>query len=697
MAIEQKELKRIACGQPHPLGATPDHHGVNFSLYSEHATAVNLLLFDQHEPAQPFQVISLDPNRHQTFNFWHIFVEDLPPGVLYAYQVDGPHDPSNGHRFDPAKVLIDPYSRGNNKSLWRRGDACQPGENMSTSMRSVVLETDNYDWEGDQPLGRPMNETIIYEMHVGGFTRSPTADVEQPGTFAGIIEKIPYLQALGITAVELLPIFEFDDRETLRTVDGVALKNYWGYSTMSFFAPHPGYCENPGVADHIREFRDMVKALHKAGIEVILDVVFNHTDEGNHQGPLFSFKGLDNRTYYYLVPDDKAYYYDYTGCGNTFNCNHPVGEKLILDCLRYWVQEMHVDGFRFDEASVLSRGEDGQPLEHPPIIWAVELDDVLTNTKVIAEAWDAAGLYQIGYFPGYRWAEWNGRFRDDMRRFVKGDPGLVGAVAARIAGSADLYQSRNHLPLNSVNFITAHDGFTLYDLVAYNEKHNEANGENNQDGINENLSWNCGAEGPTDDPAICELRKRQLKNFAALLLLAQGVPMLVMGDEVGRTQRGNNNAYCQDNEISWFDWSLVEENGDLLRFWQLMIRRRKQLAELLRPRYFTGERNERGLPDISWHGTQLEAPGWNDPDARVLAFTLAGFGADPDIHVMINMYWEELTFDLPTIADHQWRRSVDTALPSPHDIADFGQEVAVGGDSYRVAGRSVVVVQSAAV
>ncbi|WP_308410949.1 glycogen debranching protein GlgX [Cylindrospermopsis raciborskii] len=684
----------LAPGFSQPLGATVTPQGVNFSLFSEAATGVELLLFDQHDDIHPFQIIPFDPIINKTFHFWHVLVLGLPTGTHYAYRVNGPDRPQDGHRFDAKKVLIDPYSKGNNKTLWNRGKACTPGSNLESSIRCVVIDINDYDWEGDRPLGRPMSESIIYEMHVGGFTLSPSAGVRHPGTFTGLVEKIPYLQSLGVTAVELLPIFEFDDTEVLRTVNDSPLYNYWGYSTMSYFAPHPSYCVNPEAGDHVREFRDMVKALHKAGIEVILDVVFNHTDEGNHQGPMFSFKGLDNRIYYYLVGDDRQYYYDYTGCGNTFNCNHPVGEKFILDCLRYWVRDMHVDGFRFDEGSVLSRGEDGQPMEHPPVVWAIELDEVLKDTKTIAEAWDAAGLYQIGYFPGYRWAEWNGRYRDDMRRFVKGDPAVIGAVASRLTGSADLYQWRGHLPVNSVNFITAHDGFTLYDLVAYNNKHNEANGEHNQDGINDNLSWNCGAEGDTTDQWVNDLRQRQIKNFATLLLISQGVPMLVMGDEVGRTQQGNNNAYCQNNPISWFDWTLTENNADLLRFWQILIRRRNHFKELLAPRYFTGAINERGVADLTWHGICLHAPGWDDPNARSLAFTVGGFNGDPDVHIMLNMYWETLPFQLPQISGYCWWRSLDTALPSPHDVVEIGQEVAVTGNTYSVTGRSIVILDA---
>jgi isoamylase len=677
-------------GQALPLGPTLRENGVNFSLFSDNATSVELLLFDKHDDAHPRAVFTLSPRTNKTFHFWHIFVQGVVPGMHYAFRVDGPTNVRAGYRFDKDKVLIDPYARANTTTLWRRGDACRPGDNVATSMRSVVADVQDYDWEGDAPLRRPMSETIIYEMHVGGFTRAPSAKVRQPGTFDGLVEKIPYLKSLGITAVELLPVFQFDDAEA-RVVDGRPLRNYWGYSTVAYFAPHPGYCVEPESGSHLRDFRDMVKALHRAGIEVILDVVFNHTDEGNHQGPVFSFKGLGNTIYYYLSPEDRQYYYDFSGCGNTLNCNHPIVEKFVLDCLRFWVRDMHVDGFRFDEASVLSRGQDGRPLPFPPVLWHVELDDVLAETKVIAEAWDAAGLYQVGHFPGYRWAEWNGRYRDAMRRFVRGDAGIVGDVAGRLSGSADLYESRRHQPVNSINFIVAHDGFTLNDLVSYNQKHNKANGEGGSDGIDDNLSWNCGVEGPSSDAAIERLRDQQVKNFAALLLLSQGVPMFVMGDEVRRSQSGNNNAYCQDNELGWFDWALVEKNAHLLRFWQQMVHFRRRHPAVHRSRFFTGERNGRGLADIEWHGCELGMPGWNDPQARALAFTLGGKGDEADLHVMMNMYWEALDFAVPTVPGRAWHRAVDTSRTSPDDICAHDREAPVHGALLSVAARSVVV------
>jgi glycogen operon protein len=705
-------------GRPHPLGATPDAHGTNFALFAQDATAVQLLLFDSHTATQPFKTIDFDPDTNRNFYFWHVYVTDVHQGTAYAYRVDGPKDlHGSGHRYNPNKVLLDPYGKGTTSSLWERVAACGPDDNVATAMRSVVVDTRDYDWEGDRPINRPMSETVIYEMHVRGFTQSPTSGVPEPGTFLGVIEKIPYLKSLGITAVELMPVFEFDPSEIggVNPVTGQQLSNYWGYSPTSFFAPHCGYCVNPEEGAAVREFREMVKALHKADIEVILDVVFNHTCEGNHDGPTISFRGLDNRIYYHLEAYDKQYYTNISGCGNTFNCNHPVVEKFISECLLYWVRQMHVDGFRFDLASVLSRGQGGAPLADPPVLWHIELDDDLADTKIIAEAWDAGGLYQVGYFPGYRWAEWNGRFRDDVRKFVKGDKGVVAAVASRIAGSADLYQDDGELPINSINFITAHDGFTLNDLVSYDGKHNEPNGEGNRDGTDDNLSWNCGVEGPTDDPAIEALRARQVRNSLAILMLSQGVPMMLMGDEARQTQFGNNNAYCQDNEITWFDWSHPEKHADLVRFTSELIAFRRRYPNLRRNHYARGEMNDRGLADLGWHGCQLNAPGWNDPESRVLAFTLGGFAGegsghihganhtyrhapgvveDVDIHVMMNMDWQDLDFDLPPVKKRRWYRTIDTAVAPPNDIADPGEEQLITGRTYRVQNRSVVVLIS---
>lgn len=687
-------MYKTDAGRAHPLGSTVSDDGTNFAIFSQNATGVELLLFDEHDDPDPVQIIRFDQALNKTFHFWHVFVNNLKPGMHYAYRVHGPWDPQNGHRFNPKKLLIDPYAKGNTNNLWDRVRACDGEDNLAASMRSTVIDHRGYDWEGDTPIRRPMSESVIYEMHAAGFTKDPSSAVKNPGAFRGIIEKIPYLQELGVTAVELLPVFEFDEMETLRVHEGKTLTNYWGYSTLSFFAPDSAYCVSPEEGTHLNEFRDMVKALHRAGIEVILDVVFNHSNEGNHQGPTINFKGFDNSLYYYLVNGDKKYYMDYSGCGNTINCNHPIVDKMIVECLEYWVRETHVDGFRFDEGSVLTRDQNGAPMEFPPVIWNIELSETLLDAKVIAEAWDAAGLYQIGYFPGYRWAEWNGKYRDAIRRFVKGDPGILGDVANRISGSADLYQSRGHLPVNSVNFISCHDGFTLNDLVSYNEKHNWANGEGNNDGINENLSWNCGAEGPTDDPGIDALRDRQVKNFAAILFVSQGMPMITMGDEVRRSQGGNNNAYCQDNPVAWMNWGDVEKHKGVYRFFSRMIKFRRRHPALHRSRFFTGAVNERGLKDVEWHGPILYSPGWGDPNGRAVAFTLAGDGKELDIHVMMNMHWEPISFEIPPVKGRRWFRFADTSLPSPQDAADGDFKAPVSGSNYIVNDRSVVILVS---
>ncbi len=685
-------------GRSHPLGAIPDADGVNFSIYSDQATGVELLIFDAHDDLDPVQTIHLDPVANKTFYFWHVYVRGLKSGAHYAYRVSGPNDvKGRGDRYNPNKVLIDPYAFGNTDTLWDRGAACGTADNLHTSMRSVVIDISGYDWEGDKPINRPMEESVIYEMHLAGFTKSPNSGVSdgKRGTFAGAIEKIPYLKSLGVTAVELLPVFDFDTKEGVREMpDGSRLCNYWGYSTVGFFAPHSSYCMSPECGNHMDEFRDMVKAFHKADIEVILDVVYNHTSEGNEQGPVMHFKGLANSTYYMLSHEDRAYYMNYTGCGNSVNANHPITEKFIIDSLEFWVKEMHVDGFRFDEAVVLTRDENGAPMPNPPVIWQIELSETLADSKVIAECWDAEGLNESGHFPGFRWGEWNGRYRDSMRRFIKGDPGLIGLVASSIGGSAEVFQYGGELPVNSVNFITCHDGFSLNDLVSYNEKHNSANGEGNRDGMDDNLSWNCGAEGPTGDPGVEWMRNQQVKNFAAILMLSQGVPMICGGDEVRRTQGGNNNAYCQDNEISWFDWTLPDKHKDTLRFFQQMIAFRKAHPILRRTRFFNGQLNDRGLPDVAWHGCQLNGPGWNDPDCRVLAFTMAGFGDDPDIHVMMNMHWDALPFEIPQVASRTWHRVVDTSLPSPDDICEQGDETSVDNNVYIVNSRSIVVLIS---
>lgn len=690
-----KELKmhEIEKGRQFPLGATVDEKGVNFSIFSKHATAVELLLFGKADDKEPFRIVQLNSRINKTFNFWHVYVKDLKPGTFYAYRVDGPNEPHKGHIFNKNKVLIDPHAKGNTKLLWDLKASCMSEDNIAKSMRSAVIDTENYDWEGDKPLCRPMNHTVIYEIHVGGFTKSPSSKVKNPGTFSGIIEKIPYLLELGITTVELLPVFDFDEISIMPHCKSKKLRNFWGYNPVSFFSPHSGYCVKHEEAQHIKEFRDMVKALHKAGIGVILDVVFNHTYEGNEQGPFYSFKGIDNSIYYHLQENDQTKYADYSGCGNSLNCNHPIVAKFIIDCLRYWVKKMHVDGFRFDEASVLARGEDGKPLKYPPILWLIELDEILAETKIIAEAWDAAGLYQVGEFPGFRWAEWNGAFRDDIRKFVRSEPGLIITIANRFMASYDIYHEKGQKPINTINFVTAHDGFTMNDLVSYDQKHNSDNGEDNKDGSNNNFSWNCGVEGNTDDFEIEKLRKKQIKNYAALLLLSKGVPMILAGDEVRRTQKGNNNAYCQDNEISYFDWSLVKKNADSFRYWKELIAFRKRHTILHKRNFEEGEAiNERGLSNRPiWHGVKLLQPGWNDSGARTLSFTIGGIGDEADILFMFNMYWEKLDFEIPPIKGRKWHLAINTSENSPHDICEAGSEKEISGNEFSVPPRTIVV------
>src|ERR1700735_1526315 len=534
-----------------PLGATIFPSGANFSVFSRGATAVDLLLFDREDDPRPARVIPFDPLANRAYHYWHTFVPGLRPGQLYGYRVHGPFAPASGMRFDPAKILLDPYGRGVVvPRSYSRNAAWLEGDNAATAMKSVVVDTHAYDWEGDKPLHRPSSRTIIYEMHVRGFTRHPGSGIADKlrGTYAGLIEKIPYLQQLGITAIELLPVFQFDAQDA-----PPGRVNYWGYAPVSFFAPHQAYSSRQDPLGPVDEFRDMVKALHRAGIEVILDVVFNHTAEGDHRGPTLSLRGLDNNTYY-ILGQDRSQYTNYSGTGNTLNANHPIVRRMIVDSLRYWVQEMHVDGFRFDLASILDRDASGRPMADPPVLWDIESDPALAGTKLIAEAWDAAGLYQVGTFAGDSWREWNGQFRDDARSFFRGDDGSVARVADRVLGRPENYGRKEREPEGRVNFVTCHDGFTLNDLVSYNLKHNEANGESNHDGTDDNRSWNCGVEGSTDDPGALELRARQERNLIATLLLSEGVPLLAGGDEFARTQAGNNNAYCQDNELTWFDW-----------------------------------------------------------------------------------------------------------------------------------------------
>jgi len=678
-------------GSCSPLGATVTADGVNFSVFSKRAKRIELLLFDAGQHARPSHVIPLDTVGHRTYHYWHAFVPGLKAGQMYAYRADGPYAPERGLRFDRSKVLIDPYGLAVDVPAgYDRIAARQPGDNAPTAMKSVVADPGRYDWEGDVHLRRPFTQTLIYEMHVRGFTQHPTSGVaaDRRGTYAGLVEKIPYLKSLGITAVELLPVFQFDP------LDAPAGRiNYWGYQPVSFFAPHHAYSSRKTPLGVLDEFRDMVKALHRAGIEVILDVVFNHTTEAGSDGPTLSFKGLANEFYYILDQDDRSRYADYTGCSNTLNANQPIVRRMIQDSLRYWVTEMHVDGFRFDLASILSRDEQGNPLPNPPVLWDIESDPVLAGTKLIAEAWDAAGLYQVGSFVGDSWQEWNGRFRDDVRRFVRGEDRTVPALASRLIGSPDIYGHKMREAEHSIHFVTCHDGFTLNDLVSYDTKHNEANGENNRDGADDNGSWNCGVEGPSGDSAVEALRSRQIRNLLTIQMLAAGTPMLLMGDEARRTQRGNNNAYCQDDEISWFDWRLVETHTDLVRFVRLLCGYRLH-REVVSPRDVVSLQDLIDRSEVSWHGVELNRPDWGD-QSHSLAMTRRTIGGGALIHAMFNAYWEPLEFELPEPpigGEPRWHRCIDTALPSPDDFRALAEAPIIDARTYTVQPRSVAVV-----
>ncbi len=672
---------------PYPIGATCHATGVNFSLFSRSAEGVELHLFDREDDTKPAKVIHLDPAANRTYHYWHTFVSGVRAGQLYCYRVHGPNDPASGLRFDPTKVLLDPYGRGVVVPKgYTPAAAHDPGDNAAAAMKSVVVNNAAYDWEGDVPLRRPSARTVVYEMHVRGFTRHPSSGLRDDvrGTYKGLIEKIPYLKDLGITAVELLPIHAFDTQACPQ-----GRVNYWGYQTVSYFSPHPQYSSRHDPLGPIDEFRDMVKALHRAGIEVILDVVYNHTAEGNQDGPTFCFRGIDNPIYY-ILEEGGSRYADYTGCGNTLNANNPIVRRMIIDSLRYWVTEMHVDGFRFDLASILSRDAKGHVLPNPPVLWDIESDPVLAGTKLMAEAWDAAGLYQVGSFVGDAWKEWNGRFRDDVRDFFRGEPGSVGRIADRMLGSHEVYGHKQREAEQSINFVTCHDGFSLNDLVSYNEKHNEANGEGNRDGANDNKSWNCGVEGPTDDPAIEELRNRQVKNFLTVTAMSLGVPMFLMGDEVRRSQGGNNNLYCHDNETTWFDWSLIQKHADVHRFVRLLLARRGlRSIEHENQRLSLSEFIEQA--NKSWHGTKLNQPDWGEHSHCV------AFGAELRqeklfFHLILNGYWEALDFELPPLeAGNKWRRWIDTTLRSPDDIVEWQRASTVPGSNYQAGPRSVVM------
>ncbi|MEW6549377.1 MAG: glycogen debranching protein GlgX [Spirochaetota bacterium] len=679
------EIRKEA-GNPLQLGATvalsgAGEEGVNFAIFSRHATSLRLCLYDKPKASRPFLEIPLEPASHKTGDIWHCFLSG--PGIgkdsLYLWRAEGPFDPSKGHRFDPRLPLLDPYAKALTDGSW---DLASKEPDDSHFPKCVVVE-DDFDWMGDAPLNYPLKDCVIYETHVRGLTKRHPR-VAHPGTYRGVAEMIGYFKDLGVTSLELLPIHEFDPSERFRRnpSTGAVLSNYWGYSPLAFFAPKATYAYVDGEdhpdkdpARQVREFKSMVRELHAAGIEVILDVVFNHTAEGSELGPTLSFRGLDN-SIYYILDEDKGKYRNYSGCGNTLNCNHPVMRALIMDCLRYWVVHMHVDGFRFDLGSILGRDASGALLENPPVIEAIAEDPILRQTKIIAEAWDAGGAYQVGSFPGGRWAEWNDKYRDDVRRFWKGEKGSAVHLATRITGSSDLYLRDGRKPFHSINFVTAHDGFTLNDLVSYSRKHNRANGEENRDGSDANWSMNFGEEGPSEDPAVEARRNRQAKNFLATLLLSVGTPMLLGGDEFRRSQGGNNNAYCQDNEISWYDWELLERHGGLRRFCAELVRLRKTHPVFRRPEFYTGLDNDANdVPDITWFDEKGQNPDWPSLHHTLAAMMDGskaeshGESADDDFYILFNASHHSLSFSIPSHPrGSPWRKMLDTSAPSPRDI-----------------------------
>lgn len=637
------------------FGAVAIPGGVNFTIHTHGATSCELLLFHR-KAEEPYAVIPF-PESYKIGFCYSMIVFDLDIEEFeYAYRLDGPYDEKKGLRFDKNKILLDPYARAvTGQSQWGHVNNAQHG------YRARVVQS-NFDWGDQRHHSIPMEDLIIYELHVRGFTMDESSGVKHHGTFEGLREKIPYLKELGVNAVELMPIFEFDEMRDVRLIDENELIDFWGYNPVSFFAPNTSYCSSMEYNREGLELKTLIKDLHDNGIEVILDVVFNHTAEGNEFGPCFSFKGFDNNIYYMLTPD--GHYYNFSGCGNTLNCNHPVVRDMILECLRYWVIEYRVDGFRFDLASILGRNDDGTPLSQPPLLRSLAFDSILGNVKLIAEAWDAGGLYQVGSFPSWkRWAEWNGRYRDDMRRFLKGDDFLAQTAAARITGSPDLYDPAYRGGNASINFLTCHDGFTLYDLYSYNQKHNEANGWGNTDGADDNNSWNCGVEGETDDPAILALRKRLMKNACAVLLCSRGTPMFLSGDEFADTRYGNNNPYCQDNLISWLDWSLLKKNKDLFDFFQYMIRFRKDhpvIRKDLEPSYL-------GVPAMSTHGLTPDETNFSG-DSHVVCVRFAGYNETTQkedlVYLAVNSGWFPVTLTLPELPEHyKWKVAVNTGDP----------------------------------
>ncbi len=693
---ERMSIRRTYPGYPLPLGVHLHDDGAQFAIFSRNATAVSLLLFRSSVDTTPPETIELDPTYNRTGDIWHVWVEGISAGQSYAYRVDGPYAPREGHRFNKHKLVLDPYATALSECpqwdfLKAKGyDVNSPLGALSfsttddgDSVPRCIVTGNRFDWQDDVPPRTSWSDTIIYETHVRGFTIHASSGVDHPGTFDGIREKIPYLKDLGVTAIEFLPIQEFNEREinNVNPLTNEPLVDYWGYSTVSFFAPKATYGGDGLEGGQVAKFKKMVKDLHRAGIEVILDVVFNHTAEGNETGPTISFRSLDN-VVYYMLEKDRACYQNYSGCGNTVNCNHPIVRQFIIDCLTYWVVKMHVDGFRFDLASVMGRDEDGEIMRNPPLLEEIAENPLLRGVKLIAEAWDAAGAYQVGSFSGHRWSEWNGKYRDDARLFWRGDPGMVGLFASRISGSADIYQKAGKEPLNSINFVTCHDGFTLKDLVSYNEKHNEANGEGGRDGTNQNYSYNFGAEGPSDDPEIRQTRIRQIKNFIATLFISRGVPLFLGGDEFGRTQYGNNNAFCQDNETSWYNWELLEKNREIFRFTQEMISFRKRNRVLQELKFYTDA-------DITWYGPDGKPPDW-DNAGRSLAVAIHG---TRELYVMFHADFDEKDFAVPhPPRNKKWYCAVDTSQPMPRDVCPAGFEGPIDRQkSYALSARSMAI------
>lgn len=680
---------QISEGRPEVLGATPSGNGVNFAVYSKNAERVVLDLFDAPDAKQPCLSIDFDPVKNKTGSVWHIFVEGLSAGTLYLFRADGPYNPPKGHRFNFNKYLFDPYAKAFSQgsvfqSYNRQRELGLAGlengklSDLSNFPKCVVVDDADFDWQGDKPLNYPMSESVIYEAHLKGYTASQTSEVSAPGTYKGFVEKIPYLKKLGITTVELMPIFEFDEHETgaINPKTGETLSNYWGYSTIGFFAPKTTYAFDRTPGASVREFKTLVRELHKAGIEVILDVVYNHTAEGNEHGYTFCFRGLENSTYYMLPENEKQYYHNFSGCGNTVNAAHPVTTKFILDSLRYWVGEMHVDGFRFDLAAALCRDQKSYMQNFPFLTNAISEDSILCHSKIIAEPWDCGGGYLVGGFPGGRWSEWNDRYRNDIRRFIRGDEGVATAAATRLAGSSDLYNHSGRNPDASVNFVSCHDGFPMNDIVSYNGKHNDENGENNRDGSDDNNCYNHGYEGVTVNPKIEALRLKKLKNFMVCLMVSQGVPMFAAGDEFRRTQMGNNNAYCQDNEISWVNWNLEKKNQELFNFTRKAIQLRKLHPVFRRKKFFSGSKAE-----IEWYDVDGKNPDWSNMK-RFLGFKLVGSSVldetgkpDNDFYVAGNTDIYDVTITLPTLSKgKRWYYVADTSVDGEEGFVEPGKE-----------------------